>query len=825
MSLTIQQLKALITADDRDYQRGMQRVERTGRETAQKVKRSFEGMTIKAPSMSGGGMLGSVLGLAGGNLVSGAIIGGLKALAGPLVEAAQAGIDYNKQLENARISFETLIGSADGARKHIADLQRFAATTPFEFTGLVRSSQLLQGMGFESRQVIPMLTGVGNALSAMGRSGTEDVNRVALALGQMSIKGKVSAEEMNQLAEAGLPAWDLLAKAIGKTVAETQKLAERGQLKGREAALAIAQQANLKFGGQMDRMSQTLSGLESNFNDNLMARLGDAAKSGFEGLKSAYKSGGEALGGEAAKGIAAGISQKLDAPFKFLAEEIGLISQGKFGEAGQNAVDALINGMKGAIADGMVRFDQGVLKPLEDRLYAKIDEIINGLGAKLDSLWKDNVPAPVQQGVQNFVEGAKRNVQEIKELHEALKSGSVPKETTGVAGWAADQALKSGAFGPGAQIVGGLGITEWFGKSGFVQWLYKRNSEGTRLSERDQLMLSGQDLFQQGGRRRNLTDVLREEEQKLKPADPRANERVNLLPDVTAPGDIIRVITETNESLKQIPPAVNTLTETFRFWTQTAGQGDGAQARPFGDVANIVGSLDPVAEGLRTIGSAADLIPPKLLPLPPALTQTGEAVDQFGQKILGFKEIVKRASAEEIGQKFGQDFGQSFDNALGELLVNPSNWRDTLSSFANSFFSDLQSAMLQHLTGKSSIGAILGDIVGSFLSGLLGGGAKAGGRASGGPVYAGKAYVWNEPGAQGELFVPASNGYILSRRQAEQAVAAGVAAQGGARGFSIGTLNINVPIHAPGGNVPAQTRRQIATEVAAEIQHVMRRNS
>jgi tape measure domain-containing protein len=815
MSLTIQQLKALITADDRDYQRGMQRIERKGRETAQNVRRSFEGMTIKAPSVSGGGgLLGSMLGVAGGNLVTGALLGGVKMLAGPLMDAAQAGIDYNRQLENASVSFKTLIGSADGARKHIADLQRFAATTPFEFTGLVRSSQLLQGMGFESRQVIPLLTGVGNALSAMGRNGAEDVNRVATALGQMSIKGKVSAEEMNQLAEAGLPAWDLLAKAIGKSVAETQKLAERGMLKGRESAIAIAQQANLKFKGQMDEMSNTYDGRLSNFNDNMMARLGDATMSGFESLKSAYKSGGEALGGEAAKGIAAGISQKLEAPFKFLADEIGLVSQGKFGEAGQNAVDALINGMKGAIADGMVRFDQGVLKPLEDRLYAKIDEIIAGLGAKLDSFWRENVPAPVQ----SIVGDAMKGVRDVQQLGEGLKKGEVPPSAIQEGSRAAGDVMRSGALGPGAQVFGGLGGEK------LLEWLFNKLN-GPKLSERDLPMTSGRELFQQGGRRqRNLTDVLREEERKLQPVDPRANERVNLLPDVTAPGDIIRVVSEATESVKQIPPAVNSLNETFKFWTQTVGQGDGAQARPFGEVTNVVGSLGEVAVELTSVGSAADLLPPKLLPLPPALAQSGEAVDQFGQKILGFKDIIKKSSPEEIGQKFGQDFGQSFDNALGELLVNPSNWRDTLSSFANSFFSDLQSAMLQHLTGKSSIGAILGDIVGSFLGGLLGGGAKAGGRASGGSVYAGKAYIWNEPGAQGELFVPASNGYILSRRQAEQAVAAGVAGQGGARGINVGSININVPIHAPGGSVPAQTRRQIATEVAAEIRHVMGRN-
>lgn len=45
------------------------------------------------------------------------------------------------------------------------------------------------------------------------------------------------------------------------------------------------------------------------------------------------------------------------------------------------------------------------------------------------------------------------------------------------------------------------------------------------------------------------------------------------------------------------------------------------------------------------------------------------------------------------------------------------------------------------------------------------------GRAGGGPVTAGVAYPWNEPGAAPEVLIPAGNGFVLNRKQAEDALA------------------------------------------------------
>ena len=109
----------------------------------------------------------------GGNLGAEAISRVTTALTGGI----SAVIDYSSNLEQAQIGFETFTGSAVAARKHLADLEEFAKTTPFEFSGLVNASRKLQGVGKDAEQIIPILTDIGNAAAAAGAS-SEDINAI-----------------------------------------------------------------------------------------------------------------------------------------------------------------------------------------------------------------------------------------------------------------------------------------------------------------------------------------------------------------------------------------------------------------------------------------------------------------------------------------------------------------------------------------------------------------------------------------------------------------------------------------------------------------------
>ena len=237
------------------------------------------------------------------------ILGGLGvAIAG----IGAAAVRSSAQMEQTRKAFTTLLQDASLAKDFLAELERFAASTPFELPGLLDASKRMLAFGFSAQQVIPILTAVGDSAAALGM-GQEGINRSTMAIGQMQAKGKVSAEEMLQLAEAGVPAWQMLADAMGKSIPEAMKLAEKGAIDSATGIQAIVSGMNSKFGGMMKDQATTINGMLSNIKDSVgqtMTVVGDEITEGLD-LKTALKTAQDDLSDFAAKVKSSGISEAI----------------------------------------------------------------------------------------------------------------------------------------------------------------------------------------------------------------------------------------------------------------------------------------------------------------------------------------------------------------------------------------------------------------------------------------------------------------------------------------------------------------------------------
>lgn len=188
--------------------------------------------------------------------------------------AAASGIDFASKMEQAQVGFSTMLGSAEKAQTMLEDLQAFAAHTPFEMEGLLDSSKQLMAMGFAGDDILPIMSRVGDAVAALG-GGAPLIQRVTLALGQMRAKGTVSAGEIRQLAEAGIPAWEAIAQKIGVSVPEAMKLAEARAIDAATGINAVLESMGAKFGGMMEAQAKTFAGVTSTFKDTVRANLGD----------------------------------------------------------------------------------------------------------------------------------------------------------------------------------------------------------------------------------------------------------------------------------------------------------------------------------------------------------------------------------------------------------------------------------------------------------------------------------------------------------------------------------------------------------------------
>lgn len=218
-------------------------------------------------------------------------------MAGGILNMGIASVQAAAQMRQYEIAFQTMLKSAEAGTQMLRDLQQFAAETPFDVPGVVSAGQQLMAFGFKAEEIIPMLTNLGDAASGLGM-GTEGVSRLAYALGQMQTSGKLNAQDMMQLTSAGISAWDMLAQAAGKTVAEMKDLCSKGAIDSKAAVQTIVAGMNEQFGGMMAKTSDEVAGLLANIEEtagNTSAAVGKYLTEAFN-IKGILKDVSDRLG-------------------------------------------------------------------------------------------------------------------------------------------------------------------------------------------------------------------------------------------------------------------------------------------------------------------------------------------------------------------------------------------------------------------------------------------------------------------------------------------------------------------------------------------------
>lgn len=220
----------------------------------------------------------------------------------------KAGIGFEDMRRSAEIGFGALMKSASAGKAFTAELIEFARVTPFASSQIIRIAQRLQAVGFEGSETIPILQAVGDTVARMGLKGeaaNESIDRITLALGQMLTSGRVNAQDMRQLTEANIPAWEILAQAIGKTVAETRKLSEEGKISGPAAARTILAAAGQMSAGSMKKVAdETVGGLWEQIKDTIRIRAAGALSPLYDALKVQFTRLKNVLSGPGAEGFA-----------------------------------------------------------------------------------------------------------------------------------------------------------------------------------------------------------------------------------------------------------------------------------------------------------------------------------------------------------------------------------------------------------------------------------------------------------------------------------------------------------------------------------------
>ncbi len=319
-----------------------------------------------------GGAAKGLLGVGGAALKFGAV--GAGALAAVGVAGIGMGVKVASGNEQARISFTTMLGSAKRADAFLRQLQKFAASTPFEFPELQTASASLIAAGINADKIIPIMRTLGDVTSGVG-TGSEGVKQATVALQKMTAAGKVTGEGLEQLRTAGIPVYDLLAAATGKSKAEVVKLAQAGKLGQKElGAMMQALESGKgleRFSGLMEKQSKSLSGMVSTLKDTLGQGLAEAVEPAFPLIKSGLA--GVTKGAEAFSKMVADNKGALTSTFKAgssLLKSFGSISLAAFkafgdgisgGRASFKDFAAWLSTHQGDITAGMVAGGKGAI--------------------------------------------------------------------------------------------------------------------------------------------------------------------------------------------------------------------------------------------------------------------------------------------------------------------------------------------------------------------------------------------------------------------------------------------------------------------------------
>lgn len=261
---------------------------------------------------------------------------------------AVTGGKFNALKENATVAFTTILRDGAKARSFLEDLQKFAAETPFSFGGLIKNAQFLLATGTSLSEIIPTLRVLGDTLAGLGK-GEAELQLVATALAQIRSSAKLSAADMAQLTNQGIPAWQMLADAIGKSVGEARKLSEAGAFSGEQAFQILTGGMKQRFGGGMAAASGTFDQMLSNLKDTFDIRAAEITGGLFASMKKVFRDLLDYLG-----------SGQFDTVVKTLADRFALAGaalEQAFGANRQRIIQAFTDGLSG-LADGVTNLIQ-----------------------------------------------------------------------------------------------------------------------------------------------------------------------------------------------------------------------------------------------------------------------------------------------------------------------------------------------------------------------------------------------------------------------------------------------------------------------------------
>jgi hypothetical protein len=205
------------------------------------------------------------------------------------------------QMEQWRVSFEVMLGSASKANEVLGQIREFADTTPFEFPELVQSAETLSAFGFTAEEILPNLRMLGD----LARGDGQRMRELALSYGQMRTEGQAMARDLREFSVRGVALSDEL-KRMGVTgvasFSQVQEALRRMTSEGGQY-FGMTQRMAMTFEGQFSTAKDAVGSLSRSFGEGLLPHLTsvlfgfNSNTDALKDMQDALYDAGDAVGG------------------------------------------------------------------------------------------------------------------------------------------------------------------------------------------------------------------------------------------------------------------------------------------------------------------------------------------------------------------------------------------------------------------------------------------------------------------------------------------------------------------------------------------------
>ncbi len=289
-----------VRADTKQFETLMKSAGKTVDDFSKRNKRSLESIANSANNMAG--KVQGAMKLLGATLVGGSF--GLNAF-----------VKEASTLQSVRASFESLTGSAEGARKVMAQLNKFSLETAFSAEDINAAARTLLGAGVSVDKLGSRMKWLGDIAGATGAN----LGQLVLPVSQALAKGKLDTQDFYQILNSGAgKVREVLQNELNKRgLGDIMTAMSKGKVSAEILETALknaASEGGFAFNGAA-KQAQTFDGRMSNLQETI-------SNVGLE-LIGVNKATGEID----PNGIFAQMSEKVEKATKWLEENKGKIKE------------------------------------------------------------------------------------------------------------------------------------------------------------------------------------------------------------------------------------------------------------------------------------------------------------------------------------------------------------------------------------------------------------------------------------------------------------------------------------------------------------------